>query len=204
MNFKVAKRVILASASPRRKKLLNMIGIPFTVVPSNVSEELELEGGDFAAYARSLASRKAEAVASIHPNDIVIGADTIVVHEGKLYPKPKSKEQAKQFLNELSGKTHLVITGVAMYINDGIGVFSVETSVTFRELDAVLIDAYVDSGEPMDKAGAYGIQSAGALLVDKIDGDYYNVVGLPISKLTEHLRRYAFIALKDGDPFIDY
>lgn len=204
MNFKIAKPIILASASPRRKEILSLLGFPFKVVPSDISEDIELENGDFAEYARELAARKTWAVAKEHEEYIVIGADTIVVHEGKLYPKPNSEEQAKVFLKELSGTTHLVITGVGMYLGGMVRVFSVETKVTFRELDDVLIDAYVASGDSMDKAGAYGIQTAGALLVEKIEGDYYNVMGLPISKLTEHLRRLAFIALKEGDPFIDY
>jgi septum formation protein len=204
MNFKIAKPVILASASPRREEILSLLGFPFTVVPSNVSEDIEVEDGDYAAYARKLASRKTDAVAQQYDDHIVIGADTIVVYEGKVYPKPSSPEEAKRFLKEFSGNTHTVITGVGLFIGGTLRVFSVETKVTFRELDDVLIDAYVDSGDPMDKAGGYGIQTAGALLIDKIDGDYYNVMGLPISKLTEHMRRFAFIALKVGDPFIDY
>ena len=151
---------------------------------------------DFGAYARELASRKTAAIAENYGDHIVIGADTIVVHEGKHYPKPASPAQAKTFLQTLSGKTHTVITGVGVYIGGTLRVFSVETAVTFRELDDVLIDAYVESGDPMDKAGGYGIQTAGALLVDKIDGDYFNVMGLPIAKLTEHLRRFALITLR--------
>ncbi|MFJ7933530.1 Maf family protein [Sporosarcina sp. NPDC096371] len=204
MKFKIAKPVILASASPRRKEILSLLDFPITVIPSLVSEDIDVPTDDFAAYARELASMKTSAVAKEHDNHIVIGADTIVVHEGKLYSKPNSKEQAKTFLQELSGKTHTVITGVGIFEGGILRVFSVETAVTFRELDDVLIDAYVDSGDSMDKAGGYGIQTAGALLVEKIDGDYYNVMGLPLAKLTEHLRRLALIALKDGDPYIAY
>jgi septum formation protein len=204
VEFKIAKPVILASASPRRQEILSMLGFPFTVIPSHISEDIDMKTDGFGAYARELASRKTEAIAEQYGDHIVIGADTIVVHEGKLYPKPISKEQAKTFLHELSGKTHAVITGVGIYEGGTLRVFSVETAVTFRELDDELIDAYVDSGDPMDKAGGYGIQTAGALLVEKIDGDYYNVMGLPIAKLTEQLRRLAFIALKEGDSFIDY
>ena len=204
MKFNIAKPVILASASPRREGILSLLGFPFTVIPSHVSEDIDMESDDFAAYARELAARKTTAVAKEYDDHIVIGADTIVVHEGKHYPKPESKEQAKAFLQELSGKTHAVITGVGISIGGTLRVFSVETAVTFRELDDVLLDAYVASGDPMDKAGGYGIQTAGALLVEKIEGDYFNVMGLPIAKLTEHLRRLALIALKDGDPFIDY
>jgi septum formation protein len=204
MKFMSAKPVILASASPRRKEILSLLGFPFTVLPSHISEDIDMMSDDFGAYARELASRKTAAVAEDFGDHIVIGADTIVVHEGKHYPKPASPAQAKTFLQELSGKTHTVITGVGVYMGGTLRVFSVETAVTFRDLDDVLIDAYVESGDPMDKAGGYGIQTAGALLVEKIDGDYFNVMGLPIAKLTEHLRRLALIALKDGDPFIDY
>ncbi|MEK5069495.1 Maf family protein [Sporosarcina sp. FSL K6-1508] len=204
MKFKVANPVILASASPRRKEILSLLGFPFTVVPSNVSEELELENNDYQGYARKLAARKTQAVANDELDSIVIGADTIVVHKGKLYSKPESKEQAKSFLRELSGETHTVITGVGVFKDGMLSTFAAETKVTFRELDSTLINAYVESGDPMDKAGGYGIQTAGALLVEKIDGDYYNVMGLPIAKLTEHMRMLSFIGLKDGVSFIDY
>ena len=196
MKFKVAKPVILASASPRRKEILSLLGFPFTVVPSNVSEDLDVENDDFEGYARKLAAMKTQAVANDEPDSIVIGADTIVVHEGKLYSKPESKEQAQAFLKELSGKTHTVITGVGLFMDDQLRTFSVETKVTFRELDDLLINAYVESGDPMDKAGGYGIQTAGALLVEKIDGDYYNVMGLPIAKLTEHMRELGLYGSK--------
>ena len=204
MKFTSARPIILASASPRRKEILSLLGLPFTVLPSHVSEDIDIISDDFGAYARELASRKTTAIAKDYGDYTVIGADTIVVHEGKHYPKPASPAQAKTFLQALSGKTHTVITGVGIFMGGTLRVFSVETAVTFRELDDVLIDAYVESGDPMDKAGGYGIQTAGALLVDKIDGDYFNVMGLPIAKLTEHLRRYALIALKEGDPYIDY
>jgi len=199
MRFESVKPVILASTSPRRKEILGLLGFPFTIIPSNVSEDLELENDDFQEYAQKLAAKKTWAVAENEPHSIVIGADTIVVHEGKVYPKPKSKEQAKAFLKEFSGKTHTVITGVGIFVDGAIRTFAVETKVTFRKLDNPLIDAYVESGDPMDKAGGYGIQTAGALLVEKIEGDYYNVMGLPISKLMENMREFALIALKDGD-----
>ena len=204
MNFNSAKPVILASASPRRKELLGLLGFPFTVVPSDVSEDMIVENGDFAAYAENLATRKTAAVAEQYDGHLVIGADTIVVHEGKVYPKPASHEEAKTFLQAFSGKTHKVITGVC-FVNDGDShIFSNETEVTFRKLDDSLVDAYIASGDPMDKAGAYGIQTAGALLVEKIDGDYYNVMGLPIAELTERLRERACITLEVGDVSVDH
>jgi len=203
MKFTVVKPVILASASPRRKEILSMLGFPFTVVPSNMSEDLALGSNDFESYARQLASMKTQAVANEEQNSIVIGADTIVVYEGKLYSKPESKEQARSFLKEFSGKTHSVITGVGLYMDGKVCTFSVQTKVTFRELDDLLINTYVESGDPMDKAGGYGIQTAGALLVEKIDGDYYNVMGLPIAKLMEYMRNLAFMELKGGVSLID-
>jgi septum formation protein len=203
MKFTVVKPVVLASTSPRRKEILSLLGFPFAVVPSNVSEDLAVGNNDFESYARQLAAMKTQAVANEEQNSIVIGADTIVVHEGKLYSKPESKEQARAFLKELSGKTHTVITGVGLFMGDKICTFSVKTKVTFRELDDKLINAYVESGDSMDKAGGYGIQTAGALLVEKIDGDYYNVMGLPIAKLTEYMRELSLMELKGGVPFID-
>lgn len=203
MKFKVDKPVVLASTSPRRKEILSLLGFPFAVVPSNVSEDLVVENEDFESYARQLAAMKTKAVANEQRGSIVIGADTIVVHEGKIYSKPESKEQARAYLKELSGKTHTVITGVGLFTGDKVCTFSVQTKVTFRELDDMLINAYVESGDPMDKAGGYGIQTAGALLVEKIDGDYYNVMGLPIAKLVEYMRELAFMELKGGVSFVD-
>lgn len=203
MKFTVVKPVILASASPRRKEILSMLGFPFAVVPSNLSEDLALGNNDFESYARQLASMKTQAIANEEQDSIVIGADTIVVHKGKIYPKPESKEQARAFLEELSGETHSVITGVGLFMDSKICTFSVQTKVTFREFDDMLINAYVESGDPMDKAGGYGIQTAGSLLVEKIDGDFYNVMGLPIAKLTEYMRNLGFMELKGGVSLID-
>lgn len=198
LKFISSKPVILASASPRRKELLGLLGIPFEIIPSDVSENINAEGLDMKEYVEILAERKTMAVAQSHESAIVIGSDTIVSMDGKIYPKPKDADEAKQFLRELSNKTHTVTTGVGIYVNGEIGTFSAETKVTFLHLDDELIEAYVASGDPMDKAGAYGIQTAGALLVEKIEGDYYAVVGLPISKLAAHLQRLGLISLKGG------
>lgn len=203
MKFNIHKQVVLASASPRRKELLSLFGFPFAVEPSHVAEDIVRDGGVM-KYARDLAAKKTAAVASQHGTSIVIGADTIVVLDGKIYPKPTSKQQAKQFLQELSGKTHSVITGVGIHADGHLATFAVETKVTFRTLDKVLIDAYVASGDSMDKAGAYGIQTAGALLVEQIEGDYHAVVGLPVAKLAEHLRKLGLISLKEDDPYVAY
>lgn len=198
MKFETKRRIILASGSPRREELLQMIGVPFEVVPSNVPEDDYIEGIDMAEYAMSLAHNKAIAVAEQYQDAVVIGADTIVAFESQVFPKPKNNEEAKKFLQQLSGGTHSVITGVVISFEGNMYRFAERTYVTFHELDDDIIDAYIASGDPFDKAGGYGIQSAGALFVDKIVGDYYSVVGLPISLLTQNLRTLEVITLKDG------
>ncbi|MCG7345011.1 Maf family protein [Sporosarcina sp. ACRSL] len=199
MEFIAEKPIILASGSPRRQELLRNIGISFETMPSNVEEVVELVDGDFADYVQKLAIKKAAAVSETKPEAVIIAADTIVVFQGEVYPKPSSKKQAESFLKKFSGNTHSVFTGVAI-LGKGIeNVFSVETKVTFKVLDEQLIQSYVGSGEPMDKAGGYGIQTAGALLVEKIEGDYLNVVGLPLSKLIETLRKEGILQLKEGE-----
>lgn len=199
MEFIAKGPIILASGSPRRQELLGNLGIPFDTMPSDVEEVVELVEGDFADYVQKLAVKKAAAVLELRSNAFVIAADTIVVFEGEIYPKPSSKEQAESFLRKFSGNTHSVFTGVSILGNGLSKVFSVETKVTFKELDDQLLRTYVDSGDPMDKAGGYGIQTAGALLVEKIDGDYLNVVGLPLSKLVEILREEGIVLLKEAE-----
>lgn len=199
MRFSVKQPIVLASGSPRRQELLRNLGIPFDTMPSNVEEVVELVDSDFADYVQKLAVKKAVAVSEMRSDALIIAADTIVVFGEEVYPKPSSKEQAESFLRKFSGKTHSVFTGVSILGNGLSKVFSVETKVTFRELDDQLIRSYVDSGDPMDKAGGYGIQTAGALLVEKIDGDYLNVVGLPLSKLVETLRKEGVILSKEAE-----
>lgn len=195
MKFMATKPVILASGSPRRKELLGLLGFPFEVIPSQVSENLAVGDMDRKQYVEALAKEKTMAVAQLHDSAIVIGSDTIVSLDGRIYPKPEDAEEAKRFLQELSNNTHTVTTGVGIYVNGEVVTFSVETDVTFRELDIALIDAYVASGDPMDKAGAYGIQTAGALFVDKIEGDYHAVVGLPIAELAARLQGLGLISI---------
>ena len=199
MEFIAKGPIILASGSPRRQELLGNLGIPFDTMPSNVEEVVEFVDGDFADYVQKLAVKKGAAVSELRPDAFVIAADTIVVFDGEVYPKPSSKEQAESFLRRFAGKTHSVFTGVSILGNGISNVFSVETKVTFKGLDDKLIRAYVDSGDPMDKAGGYGIQTLGALLVDKIDGDYLNVVGLPLSRLLEILREEGIVLLKEAE-----
>ncbi|QFF99564.1 septum formation protein Maf [Psychrobacillus glaciei] len=176
------KKIILASESPRRKELFSSLGIPFEVQPSGVVEELE-GVYDPEQMAIAIADLKATEVFRKNPDAIVIAADTTVRIGKALLSKPTSNAQAKKFMKLLSGKVHNVITGVTI-LGPGISIaFAESTLVKFYELSNKEIDAYVESGDPLDKAGGYGIQTMGGLFVEKIQGDYNNVVGLPISRL---------------------
>ncbi len=179
--------IVLASASPRRKELLSAAGMEFTICASDCDEKVPngLLPGDTAV---SIASQKALNVAAKHPASTVIGADTIVVINSEILGKPKDEADAKRMLGLLSGNTHEVYTGVCI-VKDGRETSFFEcTEVTFYQLSSAEIDRYVSTGEPMDKAGAYGIQGKGALLVKGISGDYLNVVGLPVAKLAGILK----------------
>ncbi|WP_203361600.1 Maf family protein [Bacillus sp. REN10] len=182
-------KIILASGSPRRKELLQKIGLPFTVVVSDVDETISHPMSS-EEIVMQLASRKAYAVAKDHEQDVVIGADTIVVLDGEILGKPQDRNDAKRMLKQLSGREHSVYTGVAIMQANKQYLFYEKTNVTFWELSDEEVDAYLDSGEPFDKAGAYGIQGAGAILVKKIDGDYFSVVGLPVASLYRQLQRF--------------
>lgn len=179
-------KLILASGSPRRKELLEKLQIPFSVIVSECDETVPAHVPAESA-AELLAVRKAMAVAKQHPDATVIGADTTVLLDGEILGKPKNEADCKRMLRMLSGKTHQVITGVAVFQNGRSMSFSEETRVEFYALSDAEIDGYAASGEPYDKAGAYGIQGQGALLVAGIHGDYYNVVGLPIARLSRML-----------------
>ncbi|WJY28178.1 Maf family protein [Sporosarcina trichiuri] len=196
MLFETNETIILASSSPRRKELLARLGIPFTVMPSG-AEEPPIETSETPeTYAERLSSLKASALVKDHPGTVIIGADTVVALDGKVYPKPGSAAEAERFLNELSGRTHSVITGVTIMRDEEIVRFSAVTAVTFRDLDEDLIGAYAASGDPLDKAGGYGIQTAGGLFVESIRGDYDNVVGLPIAELASVLRSRGLIRVQ--------
>lgn len=183
--------VILASTSPRRKELLQQIGVKFEIVPSQASEDIEKELSPYKAV-RVLAQRKADAIASVRPEAMVIAADTVVSLDDEILGKPGSYQRAKEMLARLSGRTHQVVSGVAMVcllrnIHD---IFDVTTDVTFGVLNNDLIEKYVETGEPLDKAGAYAIQGGGSILVQSIKGSYCNVVGFPIFEIAEALSRY--------------
>ncbi len=188
-------RVILASQSPRRRELLTLIGITHEVHPANVNESVFPDEAPV-PHCERLAREKARTLAVLHPEAVVIGSDTIVVIDGDILGKPGNRAEAIAMVTRLSGRTHTVFTAVAV-AHGGVTLSGVESvSVTFRALDVAQIAAYVDTGEPMDKAGAYGIQGFGATNVERIDGDYFAVMGLPLGRMVGLLRdlgfRYAF------------
>lgn len=174
--------VILASASPRRRELLTLVGIAHRVVPSNFDETML---GDEApgAHALRLASSKAATVARDHQSAVVIGADTVVVLDGAVLGKPATPESARDMLRRLNGRSHTVVTAVAVTYHGQAVQAAEEVEVTFRRLSDDEMDAYVATGEGMDKAGAYGIQGFGATIVERIDGDFFAVMGLPLVRL---------------------
>jgi septum formation protein len=181
-------KLILASASPRRKEILSNMGYEFEVKPSGV-EEVVHHHMTPEETATDLARQKAEDIARRYPEDLVMGADTIVVLDGKVLGKPLDNDDAVRMLRALRGREHQVITGVALIQGQKEHCFSVTTRVWMIDSSEELLSAYVLSGEPQDKAGSYGIQGKGALLVEKIDGDYFNVVGLPIQKIARLLEK---------------
>ncbi len=180
--YPVERELILASRSPRRTEILRMASIPHSVHPSSI-EEISMEGrpGDIV---RHWATLKARDVAKAFPDHPVLGADTMVYENGVLLGKPRTGEEAFDMISRLSGNWHTVYGGVALvWHSRGLSFsFAEATRVKFRTLEDREIQAYVDSGEPMDKAGAYGIQGLGCVLVEKIEGCYFNVMGLPISR----------------------
>ncbi|MEW5320820.1 Maf family protein [Geobacillus thermoleovorans] len=182
-------RFVLASRSPRRRQILELAGWPFDIQESQADETIA-PGTTPDEAVQLLARRKVEAVAPSVPDAYVLGADTIVVCDGRLLGKPRTKEEAFAMLRLLSGRTHDVWTGVAIATpHQPITSFAEKTAVTFWELDDEEIAAYIATGEPMDKAGAYGIQGRAALFVKRIEGDYLTVVGLPLSRTVRELRR---------------
>lgn len=181
------KKLILASASPRRQELLRLITEDFTVYPAKTEETVP-------AYvttehtARYLAKQKALSVGIQFPDALVIGSDTVVRLGDQILGKPGTPERASEMLHQLSGKTHEVITGVALVQGERCTSFQTTTKVKFYSLTEEEIQQYVATGEPLDKAGGYGIQGYGSLLVESLEGDYYGVVGLPIAPLARALR----------------
>lgn len=193
--------LILASTSPRRRELLARAGFRFCVCVPRVEESAvaaAFAGCPPEELARELALRKAREVAARHPGAAVLGADTVVAADGCVFGKPAGPEEARRMLARLSGRAHTVSTGVALVAPQGEENYAVSTAVRFFPLSAQEIDWYVATGEPMDKAGAYGIQGLGALLVEGIRGDYYAVVGLPLARAARSLRRFGITPEENG------
>ncbi|NLY19639.1 MAG: septum formation inhibitor Maf [Clostridiaceae bacterium] len=199
------KQLILASQSPRRKMLLEQVGIPFSVIPSDTKEDIDKKVSP-EEYVRIVSLKKAMDIAEkISDKDfacpVILAADTIVVIDGKILGKPETFDEAYSMLSMLSGNWHEVITGVTVIdTEDGIKQSHVEkTRVKIRSLDHENMLRYINSGEPFDKAGGYGVQALGALLVERIEGDYFNVVGLPLYKVSIMLKNAGIKTLLDGD-----
>lgn len=186
------KPIILASASPRRQELLTLLDLEFDVIPSQVDEVIDptMTDGDIVM---DLAKQKAKDVATMYPEHIVLGFDTIVVKDHHILGKPEDDEDAKKMLTVLSNTVHQVLTGVAIYKSGKITTFYESTDVFFKRLTDLEISSYLDTKEPFDKAGAYGIQGKGARFVSKIVGDYYTVMGVPLHKLYLKLQALSII-----------
>ena len=182
-------QLILASASPRRKELLSLFGIPFIIRVADINEAMDPEKAPYDEVAR-VSRLKAMAVPR-EEDDIVIAADTIVVCGGRVLGKPHDEADAREMLSLLSGRDHQVMTGCTVLRGRQAQTFTEVTDLHFRPLRQSEIDAYVQSGEPMDKAGSYGIQGGAALFCERLSGDYYNVMGLPVCRLGEILRAAA-------------
>ena len=188
-------QLILASASPRRKELLGLFHIPFTIRVADIDETMDENKAPFDEVAR-VSRLKALAIAR-EPEDLVIAADTIVVCQGKVLGKPKTETEAVEMLSLLSGRDHQVMTGCTVVRGDASVTFTEVTDLHFRPLSRKEIENYVVSGEPMDKAGAYGIQGGAALFCERMVGDYYNVMGLPVCRLGQVLKTVAPEVMED-------
>ena len=189
-------KLILASSSPRRKELMGLIPIDFRIQTKEVEESIDKRLTP-EENVKTLASKKAYAVAEAFKEEWVLGCDTVVVYQNQILGKPQDAQNAKEILTSLSGKVHEVYTGVSLYhINKAIHIqHAVCSKVYMKTLEEAEIDWYVGTGEPLDKAGAYGIQGYASNFVEKIEGDYFNIVGLPVSKVYEILKSQGIITL---------
>ena len=193
----MTRRIVLASASPGRSELLRRTGIPFEVIPSDCDEDIAAATPE--EHVRLLALRKARAVAERRPDALVIAADSVAELDGEILGKPGSPDRARQMLGRLSGRYHRLLTGLAIVDGptgktyDGVEA----TRVHMRELSTDEIDAYVQSGEPLGKSGSYELQGLGATIIDRIEGDFSNVVGLPMAQLARALRDFGVELLAD-------
>ena len=186
----MTEKFILASSSPRRRELLRQIGLDFDVVPSGVEEDF-IDGENPRDHVQRLAEVKAHRVGEMYPRRWVIGADTVVSIDGHILGKPQTDRESYEMLTLLSGREHLVVTGVSVWqgVRDQGKTIAVETSVRFKTLSSQEIKWYIRTGEPFDKAGGYAIQGRGAFMVQRIEGSYTNVVGLPLCELMEVLHQ---------------
>ncbi len=190
------KEIILASASPRRKELLEKTGLKFRVEPPDYQEHLDSTTEPH-RLAMTISLEKAKSVAARHPDALIIAADTFILVDRQILGQPHTESEAGRMLQTLNGRSHKVITGFSIIDTGSRKTLSdsVETTVHIKKLTAAEIDAYIKSGEPLDKAGGYAIQGLGAVIVAGIEGDYYNVVGLPLSALTEALKEFGINVL---------
>lgn len=187
--------IILASSSPRRRELMKLITDDFTAVSVNIDETIP-ENTDILKASECLAKIKAKSAVEKFPKNVIIGCDTTVICDNRILGKPKDKDECREFMKILSDRTHQVATGCCIMNKNIITSFTVITDVTFRQLSDDEIETYISTDEPYDKAGGYGIQGKGALLIEKINGDYFNVVGLPVSKLNHELNAFYKYILK--------
>ena len=180
--------IILASKSPRRKQLLSMMGLEFTVQTADIDETMDPSQTP-AHEVAAVSARKAEKIAALHPQDVIVSADTIVVIDGKILGKPKDEQDAARMLRLLSGRTHTVYTGLTVHANGKANTQVVSTGVTFRDLSNAEIAAYIETKEPMDKAGSYAVQGFFARYIDGLKGSYANVMGLPVHLVYQELKK---------------
>lgn len=189
-----SKQIILASSSPRRQQILENAGLKFSIVASEFEEDNSLDMPPL-ELVKHLSLGKAKSVYASHPGSIVIGVDTLISSDGLILGKPGSEEGIIKSLNSLNGKTHSALTGFTIISDKQTISEAVETKVTLRHLSIDEINAYAKTHEGIDKAGGYAIQSRGALLVERIEGDYWNIVGLPLSRLAVRLREFGITIL---------
>jgi septum formation protein len=189
-------QIILSSGSPRRRELMSLLGIPFTVAVPDIPEDL-LEDETPGRFCSRIARRKAECTSRLHPEAVVIGADTIVVKDGGILGKPADEAQARAFLKALQGDTHDVYTGYAILNGKRSRSRVVRSRVCFTPMSDADISWYIGSGEPMDKAGAYAAQGIGSLFIKAVFGSYTNVIGLPMAQLVNDLRSFGIDISRD-------
>lgn len=200
--------VVLASASPRRADVLRMLGLSFSVVPAGVEERRGAVESPH-DYVERLSREKVAQVVAVHRDALVVGGDTVVVLDGRVLEKPSGPPEAMEMLTSLAGRTHRVYSGIAVAANGSVESRVARAGVTFRPVARDLIERYVDTGEPLDKAGAYGIQGYGAALVERVEGDYFTVVGMSVAAFVGVLPRVgleyrpgAVVAVAEGDAVV--